>query len=172
MKTITERLSQYNFLTNLLPGTILCTMLRYLVGFNVGFSTEWYQLIVIFYFVGMVNNRVGSLLVEPILKRFRIVKPIPYETYVLAEKNDEKIHTLMMENNVYRSCVSACLIVLIAFGYKWLMERFCFWAEYRSFILLVGLIVLFVLSIRKQTRYISNRVKQADKKPSVLIKCD
>ena len=172
MKTITERLSQYNFLTNLLPGTILCTMLRYLVGFDVGFSTEWYRLIVIFYFVGMVNNRVGSLLVEPILRRFGIIKPMPYETYVLAEQHDEKIRTLMTENNVYRSCLSVCLIVLISFGYKWLMDRFCFLEENTSLILLVFMIVLFVFSFRKQTRYISNRVKQADKKTSVLIKCD
>ena len=163
IKAISEKLSQYDFLTNLLPGTMLCIMLRYMVGFNFEFSAEWYQLIVIFYFVGMVNNRVGSLLIEPMLRRLKIVKPTSYKSFILAEKKDEKIHTLMVENNVYRSCISMCLITLFAFGYRWLIEHVRFFEKNTSFILLIGLIILFVFSVHKQTRYINNRVEQVNK---------
>ena len=167
IRAITDKLSQYNFLTNLLPGTMLCILLRYMVGFNLGFSAEWYQLTVIFYFVGMVNNRVGSLLIEPMLRRLKIVKPTSYKSFILAEKKDEKIPTLMVENNVYRSCISVCLITMFAFGYRWLIEHVYFFKKNTSFILLIGLIVLFIFSIRKQTRYINNRVEQVNKGTSV-----
>ena len=66
------RISNYNLLNNLIPGAILCVLLKYLVGYdlmNVGIL----ELLVIFYFVGMVNGRIGSLVVECFLKKVHFV---------------------------------------------------------------------------------------------------
>jgi hypothetical protein len=56
-KLIVEKLSQYNFITNILAGTILCVVLRYIIGYDL-LVTDPYLSSIIFYFVGIVVNRV------------------------------------------------------------------------------------------------------------------
>ena len=78
LKIFVEKLSQYNFLTNILPGTILCMILTYCVGYNFLISDNWYLQGVVFYFIGIVNNRFGSLVIENLLKKLRLVKEVLY----------------------------------------------------------------------------------------------
>ena len=42
IKLIFDKLSQYNFLTNILPGTVLCIILKNLVGYDL-IPTDYYQ---------------------------------------------------------------------------------------------------------------------------------
>ena len=110
LRLLIDKLSQYNFLTNILPGTVLCILIKYIVGYNFFVIEDWYLMGVVFYFVGMVNNRFGSLIVEPFLKWIHFTKKAPYKDFVRAEKQDEKVTTLSMENNVFRSYISASSI--------------------------------------------------------------
>ena len=79
LKLLIDRLSQYNFLTNILPGSVLCVVLKYMVGYDLFVTGDWYQMGVIFYFVGMVNNRFGSIFVEWVLKETSFVKFASYD---------------------------------------------------------------------------------------------
>lgn len=164
LKLILDKLSQYNFVTNIVPGTVLCIVLEYFVGYDVLFTENWYMLGVLFYFVGMINNRFGSLFVEWLLKRCHIVRFAPYGDFVKAEKEDEKITKLNMENNVFRSYISVCFLAILAGGYKFICSKWIWLGNQTEWILVVSLLALFVLSYRKQTNYIRKRVDANIKK--------
>lgn len=159
LKLLIDKLSQYNFLTNILPGTVLCIVLGQVVGYNILFTHDWYVQGILFYFVGMVNNRFGSIVVEPLCKNTGLVSFVPYRDFVKAEKEDAKITTLSMENNVFRSYISVCLLSVIAWGYKLLEGAIPFFLDVRTILLLIALLVLFCLSYRKQTKYVKQRVE-------------
>ncbi len=160
---IIDKLSQYNFLTNILPGTVLCLLLHYLVGYNLLLS-DYYLAGILFYFAGIVNSRLGSLVVEPLLKRLKILVFAPYSDFVKAEKQDAKLTVISQENNTYRSYVSVMFIVLLAYLYKITLANIEVVANNEIVILLALLIVLFVCSYRKQTNYVRERVEANLKK--------
>lgn len=164
LKVIIEKLSQYNILTNILPGTILCIVFTFCIGYNLLITDNWYLQGVIFYFVGIVNNRFGSLVVEPLLKRLKILKFTSYKDYIAAESKDAKVTILSTENNVFRSCVSLCIIAILALIFRilednieWINNCNC---ECKIMVLFILLLVLFILSYRKQTAYVNKRVNK------------
>lgn len=164
LKVIIEKLSQYNILTNILPGTILCIVSTFCIGYNLLITDNWYLQGVIFYFVGIINNRFGSLVVEPFLKRLKILEFTSYKDYIAAESKDAKVTILSTENNVFRSCVSLCIITVLALIFrilddniKWVNDCNC---EYKMMALLILLLIVFILSYRKQTAYVNQRVKK------------
>lgn len=159
IKTLIDKLSQYNFVTNILPGTVLCLILKYIVGYDLFVTNEWYQMGIIFYFVGMVNNRFSSLVIEWTMKKTKIVEFSKYKEFVAAEKKDSKITTLSMENNVFRSYISVCTISIIASWFKLVAENVSWIDEWKMQFLLVAMLLLFTLSYRKQTSYVRKRVE-------------
>lgn len=161
IKLFLERISQYNFLTNIIPGTILCLILHYLIGYKIIIEDNYYHSIILFYFVGVVNGRVGSLLIEPLLKKTHFVTFAPYSEFIKAESKDSKITILSQENNVYRSYITIMVISLCAY----LLKNYDFGIEMdNTLITLIMLLLLFALSYRKQTAYIRKRVEKAAKK--------
>lgn len=111
-----------------------------------------------FYFVGVVNNRFGSVVVEWFLKYAQIISFIPYKTFIEAEKRDDKITTLSMQNNMFRSYVAVFVLSLIAFVYKELAPDWLI--KIQIPVLLVCLLILFLISYRKQTNYVIERVEK------------
>lgn len=162
-KLIIEKLSPYNFLTNILPGTVLCIVLKYLIGYNL-LLEDIYLASILFYFVGMVNSRVGSLIVEPFLKWTKWLIFAPYPDFVKAEQKDSKITLLSQENNTYRSYVSVMFISIIAYLYKNYLAVFDFIKEYETVILLILIGLLFLCAYRKQTNYVKKRVEANEEK--------
>ena len=168
LKIFVEKLSQYNFLTNILPGTILCMILTYCVGYNFLISDNWYLQGVVFYFIGIVNNRFGSLVIENLLKKLNVIKFTPYEDFVQAEIKDSKIAVLSTDNNTFRSCVSLCILSIIALLFKVLESNCTLIAncdcKYKTLVLMILILVLFVFSYHKQTAYVNKRGNQSIKK--------
>ena len=160
MKILIEKLSQYNFLTNILPGTVLCILMKYLVGYDFFVTEDWYLMGILFYFVGMVNNRFGSLIVEPFLKWIHFIKKTPYKNFILAERMDEKITTLSMENNVFRSYISVLALILLAMAYKEWFSSLITNQSISSSLLVSVLLILFAFSYQKQSRYVKERVEK------------
>lgn len=168
LKFFIEKLSRYNFLTNILPGTILCLILTYCVGYNFLISDNWYLQGVIFYFIGIVNNRFGSLVIENLLKKMKVIRFTSYEDFVQAEIKDSKIAILSTDNNTFRSCVSLSILSIMALLFK-VLENNCtvvanFDCKYKTLVLMILILVLFVFSYRKQTAYVNKRVNQSLKK--------
>ena len=163
IKLILDKLAQYDLLTNLLPGIILCLILKDVVGYDVCVSTEWYSLGVIFYFAGIVNNRFGSVFIEKICKKRKFVEFAPYPEYLKAEKKDPKLETLNMVNNSFRSFLSVFILSTGAICYKALANYFYFLESYKGEILILSLLILFGLAYRKQTACIKERVEEVNK---------
>lgn len=158
LKMIVEKLSQYNLMTNILPGTVLCIVLKYLIGFDPFITSDWYQMGIVFYFIGMVNNRFGSLVIECLLRKTKFVKFAEYKDFDAAEKEDSKLTTLSMENNVFRSYIALSLLSLLSMLFKFLTDYVNWINEWKIQILLFALFILFLFSYRKQTSYIRKRV--------------
>lgn len=165
LKLVIDKLSQYNFLTNILPGTVLCIILKYLVGYDL-IPDDYYQAGIVFYFVGMVNSRVGSLVIEPILKAISWVKFAPYSEFLRAEKEDAKLTILSQENNVFRSYISLMFISILGYIYKNCSLNLRLSLNNESLVLIVILFVLFLFAYKKQTSFIRKRVENFIKNKS------
>lgn len=138
--------------------------LKYFVGYDFIIDDNWFLTGVMFYFAGMVCNRFSSLLIKPLLEALHIVKPLPYKDYISGEKKDTKILTLNTDNNAYRAYIAVFCISLLAYLYKHLLSRINFFIDYQWPIVIVLLILLFVFSYRKQTKYIKDRIEANSRK--------
>lgn len=151
------KISNYNILNNLIPGAILCVVFKYLVGYDF-MNVGTLELIVIFYFAGMINSRVGSLILEPLLKKVKWVTFRDHHAFVEAEQKDKKINSLVEVNNMYRSMISIAFTSLVVKFYYVGVEQQWNFGNVSEWILLVALLLLFAFAYKKQTKYIVSRI--------------
>lgn len=158
VKLFFEGKSQYNVITNLLPGALICISLKRLAEIDL-MAGEYLQDFCVCFFAGIVNNCLASVLVEWVCKKCKIVEFASYCDYLEAEKIDNKLQILSAENNAYRNYISMFIIVLFA---SLLKDSFANPAhEYVwKVVLLILLVILFVLAYRKRTKYIKDRVEK------------
>ena len=164
---IVEKISSYNIVNNLYPGILFVYVLKIMFGTNL-LSNNWFENLSIFYFVGMVLSRIGSIVIEPVMKKIKIIKYAPYQDYVEASSID----TLSETNNTYRTLLST---FICAFVYKLgasinevcLKNKITFLQENKDWILLTVLILLFVFSYVKQTSYVRKRVESVLKRKNI-----
>jgi hypothetical protein len=156
LKDLISKLSSYNLFTNLLPGILFVALLKEFTSFNLIFDPLFLGLF-LYYFIGIVINRIGSLVVEPILIKIKFLTFIDYPKFVKASKMDAKIEILSENNNMCRSLVALCITLLLAIGYEWLMNKCTFIHTHSNVILIVSLFVIFLFSYRKQTKYVVKR---------------
>ena len=113
----------------------------------------------VYYFVGLVISRFGSLVVEPILRWTSFLKFVSYSDFISASKFDQKIESFSETNNMYRTFVAMLVLLLVLKAYELLALRLAFLNEYGLHILLTVLLITFLLSYRKQTSYIRKRIE-------------
>lgn len=157
-----DKISAYQVVNYIIPGSVLCVLLKHMVGYDI-IAFSMIENVIICYFVGLVNSRLGSLILRPILKKCRLVKDAPYDDFVSVEKYDAKLTMLSDINNVFRSFASVMLVSLIAYGIKHIeiIEKYII--TNFNWIAILFLLILFVFSIRKQTKFVKDRV-EANKK--------
>jgi hypothetical protein len=157
MKDILEKISTYNIFNFIVPGALFAYIIKEITSFDF-VKADIIQSIVIFYFLGLIISRVGSLVIEPILKKIKILKFTEYKEYVIASKKDTKIELLSEVNNTYRTFVSMSIILIVAKAYDNYLNIYTK-KEPLIYIFLGLLIVIFMISYAKQTNYITKRVK-------------
>jgi hypothetical protein len=146
VESILDKLSSYNLFNYLLPGVILCVVSdRY-------FDIPLLQDSIItglffYYFVGLITSRFGSIVLEPILKKLKIVKFA-----------DQKVEVLSEANNMYRSLISALVILCLLVAGEKIIHEYESLSSYYKYALLPALLILFVFSYRKQSEYIVKRI--------------
>ena len=177
LQHILGKISSYNFFNNLFPGAVFCYLLKLLLNKDVFFDNLVLNLF-LFYFVGMTLSRVGSLVVEPLLKKVRIAKkPLielaPYDVYERASAANPFIVTLNEERNTYRTMLSCfvCLIIykialvanekLANYGIMIINNNY-------DWIILIILMLLFLFSFVKQTNYVRKRVELIIKRIGII----
>lgn len=158
MKEAFDKLTSYNIFNYLFPGIIFILFTKYLIGYN--FIQENNLLgAILYYFIGMVISRIGSVIIEPILKKINLVKFENYKDFVLASRKDIKIELLSEVNNTYRTLLSTFTTLIFVKVYSLIEVRFKISIETTYFLLTILLFIMFLFSYRKQTNYISKRIK-------------
>ena len=90
MKDILQKLSSYNIFNYLLPGIVFVALLRLFTSYNL-IVNEVIVGAFLYYFIGLIISRIGSLVIEPILKKTSLINFSDYGNFISASKKDEKI---------------------------------------------------------------------------------
>lgn len=159
MEEILKKLTSYNILNNLLPGVALIaafpdSKITKFCTENVFFG------VIICYITGVIVSRIGSLILEPVLKRVSAHEP--YADFINASSKDSKIAELSETNNTYRTLASTSIcyiatVIIMAVDSKWSLSST--YPLSTQLICATLLSTLFIFSYIKQTGYICKRVR-------------
>lgn len=160
MNEFLNKLSEYHFVQSLVPGMIFtyCSKMFYEINFLTDKPIYDFCVILI---IGLIISRIGSIIVEPLLKKIKILNFCNYSDYIKASQNDSTIEKLSETNNLYRVIIATFFILIVEKFYFILSEKIVWLADWSYLLLSVLLIVLFVFSYRKQTNFIKQRIKEA-----------
>lgn len=159
MESLVEKLNSYNILNNLLPGVVLGFLFESCLSVTI-IQGNVIEDLFIYYFIGMIISRFGSVIVEPLYKKIRLVQFAEYDDYINASKKDKKIEILSETNNTYRSILSACIVTILAKIYFAISTKVNVLSNYKEVLILLMCCVIFSIAYRKQTRYIFQRIKK------------
>jgi len=158
MKELLDKLTSYNLFNYLLPGVLFAIISG---KFSANSLTLGDAIVGAFvcYFIGLAISRFGSLIIEPTLKKISFVKFSDYSAYVTASKQDPTLEILSEANNMYRTLSSMLVLLILYKFYGWIELKLSSLRASDPYILIVLLLILFLYSYRKQTQYITKRIK-------------
>ncbi len=167
LNNLIEKISSYEIFNNIIPGTIYAVLTEKLTSFSIKVENIFVT-IILFYFVGLIINRMGSIIVYGLLKKVNILgKPFlnfaSYSDYNQAEIKDGKgrIRNLVTISNMYRTfaALSICMPITIIIDNIWpYISKNIYYKITALIIGFVLLSILFVFSYRKQTYYITQKI--------------
>lgn len=157
MKELLDKLGSYNVFNYLLPGVLFAASVEALTPIKL-LQKDIVVGVFIYYFFGLVISRIGSLIIEPILRKMGVVSFTPYEDFVRASKIDNKLEVLSESNNMYRTFCGLIVSVAAIKLYLYISNYLPILQTASSIVGIVGLFVLFALSYKKQSAYIKRRI--------------
>lgn len=158
MEELVKKLTSYNIFNYLLPGALFAVLGEKITAYKF-VQSDVITALFLYYFIGLVVSRIGSLCVEPVMKWTTFVTFAPYSDFVTASSKDTKLDSLSEQNNTYRSL---CALFLVLGGLKLYELAINHWqlpASAALGIVLLALFLLFAGSYRKQTKYITQRIQ-------------
>lgn len=158
MNEILSKISSYNLLNYLLPGAVFSVVAE-LFGL-VPAPAEIIEKLIWFYFIGMVISRLGSLVLEPLLKKIAFVKYSDYADYLNACQADGKLEVMVEASNTYRTLASAFAALVLCFCWISLADYFAVSTNAQGGLAVLLLFILFVVSFQKQASFITKRVER------------
>ena len=146
METLLSLQSTYKLFNNIFPGIIFSYFLN-LQNYNIiPNKIDIYEKLFLYYFIGLIISRIGSLFLEPFFLKLKIIRFADYSKFLKAEEKDNKISIFVfLFNFIY-------LLYLI------LQNNFLFCAFMSKLLYISFFFFLFVYSYKKQTEYIRKRV--------------
>lgn len=159
MKKFIEHISSYNLFNYLFPCVVFSVILHNSTSFNL-LPENIVLTAFICYFIGMIISRIGSIIIEPLLKKVNFIKFKDYKDFVEASKKDSKLDILSEQNNTYRSIVAMILMIGFAKLYEWCISQFPVLEKLNGYIIIVILLFLFLSAYKKQTTYIFKRIEK------------
>lgn len=165
MDKIIEKMDSYNIFNYLLPGALF----NYL--FKQFFDMELVQgniveNLFVYYFLGMIVSRIGSIFIEPICKKIKWVKYADYGEYVKALEKDDMVKLLSEVNNTYRTLLSGGIVLIAIKMYFCISEKLKISNDIDIILATIFVVVLFGFSYRKQTKYVIDRVTKVNEEES------
>ncbi len=171
MKDLIDKLSSYNIFNYLFPGVLFAALGDRLTSYSLLIDDIMVG-VFIYYFIGLVISRLGSLFLEPLLKWLKIVNFAPYSDFLKASTIDNKIELLSESNNMYRTLSSVFFCLTILKLLEFLERTYPSIAGYSATIFIFLLVLLFVFSYRKQSNYITLRISSAIQSKDVSAEQD
>ena len=155
-----SQITTYHIFNFLVPGAIFAYIGQYISQYSIIQDSIIIGLI-LYYFIGVVISRVGSLIIESLLKK--MIDHAPYPLYIKASELDPKINDLTEVNNTYRTYCSLFVSLGLLKIYEYVKHEYIEsvlknYGNYEVFILVIALLILFYFSYEKQTKYIVKRV--------------
>jgi len=160
LKELLDKLSSYNLFNYLLPGTLFVAVARQISNHTFAQSNIVIEFFV-YYFIGLVVSRIGSLIVEPISKWTKFVTFASYQDFVCACARDPHIEILSEQNNMFRTLCALFLALGVLRLYDAAVN---YWALPGQTLVFSALFVMFAFAYRKQTGYVRRRVEAALRK--------
>ena len=160
MKEVIEQISSYNLFNYLLPGILFAAIGDYITAYKI-IQDDLLVGLFLYYFLGLVVSRIGSLVLAPLLQKVRFVTFAPYADFVRASRHDGKIELFAEQNNMYRTLCALFLMLGVLKGFEVLAARMGMTPEVSMYVLVGFLFLLFAVSYRKQTGFIRRRVELA-----------
>ncbi len=158
MNDLISKISSYHLFNYLLPGCLFAFWADRIT--HRGFIQQNILIgFFLYYFCGLVISRLGSLLIEPLLKYVKFLKFTDYKDYIAACKKDDKIETLSESNNMYRTLCALLVLLLPVKGYAALETKYPQLKSWDGLVVTIALLIIFLFSYRKQTEYVVKRIK-------------
>ena len=157
MKDLLDKIGSYNLFNNLLPGALFAAFVDAFSNIKL-IQKDIIVGAFVYYFLGIIVSRFGSLIVEPLSKKLKFVKFAPYENYIIDSKNVPKLEILSVSNNMYRTFCALLLLIGLVILYDDASKFFNWLNTYISYICVFSLMVLFLFSYKKQTKFITKRI--------------
>ena len=134
LSTIIDKVTSYNLFNNFFPGIIVCYIIEKTTRMSIA-DGDLLQNLFVYYFVGMIVSRVGSLFIEKILKSLKVknktsnqkepfLKFAPYDKYIEASNKEPFIKVLCETNNMYRTIIAVFIVSLVVKLYDLLLYDF------------------------------------------------
>jgi hypothetical protein len=159
MVDLLSKISSYDLLNYLLTGIIFVILADKLTHYSF-IQPDIALGLFLYYFIGLVISRIGSLIIEPLLKSVSLIRFESYKNFLEASEKDKKIELLSEVNNTYRTFCSLFLILIFLKFYEWIEILVGISTEHGLIALTASLLVIFLLSYRKQTNYITKRIQR------------
>ena len=156
MDSLLSLLNEYELFNNIFPGIIFLYFSNLQNYIPILDKIDIYEKLFLYYFIGLIIGRIGSLFLEPLFKKLEIIKFADYSKFLKAEEKDSKIHMLVLVNNMYRSF---CVVFLFSFFWLIYKNDFLFSTLLPRLLIILFLFFLFVYFYKKQTEYIKKRVE-------------
>lgn len=167
MEHFFNKLENYNILNYILPAIVFDVGCRYYINIELIPTDNIFISIFIYYFLGLVISRIGSLIIKPLLWKLKILNKKDSSEcadFYKAEEQDSKIKILFADYNMYRNFIATFFLLLVSkFAYEvksWLNIN----STIICTILFILLIILFVISYKKQLGYIHSRIENTKAK--------
>jgi len=164
MEKLLDKISAYQFLNYLIPGLIFVYAIEFLGIYDLQ-DDNLFLMLFGGYFAGMVMSRIGSLIFEKYLLKWKYIEFASYNNFKEAESKDGKITTLSTENNTYRTLLATFAVLFLVYGLSLIPCVFDFMhSKWMWLVFLALLCLLFLFSYKKQTSYVRKSVEYLTKK--------
>jgi hypothetical protein len=154
-----DKLDAYNLVANLVPGATLVYALHS-SGLPTPSPEDLGSFILASFVVGVMTNRAGSLIIDPILRARNIsfLNTKNYESFVTAERDDKKLETLVANAGLYRTFFTAGIFYLLSLPIKMAIDYFEINDQFVFIIFVIFGMVIALFSLKKEDGYIKSRL--------------
>ena len=155
-----EKLDAYDVVANLVPGAALTYALHF-SKFPTPAPTDWAAFLLVAFVAGVTTNRLGSLVIDPLLRRVKFLKPKKYDAFVASERTDKKLETLVANHGLYRTFFTAGLVYLVLNAVSVRFPSVATASQLVFVLFVIAGMVVFLFAFRKEDGYIHTRITAA-----------